>query len=373
MSQFRILAENYLFQSDVTVTASSTNTNFPLSNLQKYHRSKVWRSSSTAGTFKISSANNKLDFIEVATELTATITSGTYTATSLAAEIKTQLEAIGANTYTVTYSAQTGLWTISAGGPNVTLPFNSGSHSANSIGPTIGFNSDYGGSTSHTGSEIATHSEETITVDCSVTSPVDSCAIVFDPLSEIPLTQNATIRLQASATDVWTSPTVDVELFIDFDYNSVTHFFTSVQNYRYWRLVVSDPNNPNLCVEIPKLILSSAVQLTQTPEIGFKSVIDDQSVMTKTPYGHEYYDVYPLRRALDFTFAYLSEADVITLERVFREVGNTVPICVCLDPLEESFSDKDRLFLYCRIKGAHTQTHKFYTYFDVGLSVLEAM
>jgi hypothetical protein len=372
MIQFRILDSNYVFQTDTTLSATSTNPNFPLTNLRKYHRSKVWRS---AGYFVISTSNNKIDFKESSggSELTATLTSGNYTVSQLETEIKDELEAVGADTYTVSYSEQTGLWTISSNGSFLSLLFSSGTNTANSVGSTLGFNADCTGSLSYSGSEVALHTEEAVVIDCSVTSQVDSFAIVFDPLNEMPLTQNAQLRLQANATNTWSSPSVDVALSIDFDRNVVTHFFSSTQSYRYWRVKVVDPNNPELCVELPKIILSKATQLTQSPEIGFKHTIEDQSTVTRTPYGHEYYDVYPLRRSMDFSFAMLSETDLIELERIFRTVGNSVPICVALDPLEEVFDDKDRVFIYGRIRNSHIQTHKFYTYYDVDLSISETI
>lgn len=53
----------------------------------------------------IDSTNNSLLFNEGGSTLTATITSASYTLSTLAAEIKTQMEAVGAGTYTVTVSA----------------------------------------------------------------------------------------------------------------------------------------------------------------------------------------------------------------------------------------------------------------------------
>lgn len=50
----------------------------------------------------VDSTNNKLDFSEGGSELTATVADGNYTLTALAAAIKTALDAAGALTYTVT-------------------------------------------------------------------------------------------------------------------------------------------------------------------------------------------------------------------------------------------------------------------------------
>lgn len=53
----------------------------------------------------IDSTNNKIDFDETGVTLTATITTGTYSLSTLAIEIKTALEIAGALTYTVSFDA----------------------------------------------------------------------------------------------------------------------------------------------------------------------------------------------------------------------------------------------------------------------------
>jgi len=88
--------------------------------------------------FIVSAANNKLDFGEGGAEITATLTNATYTGAALAAEIKTQLDAGGALTYTVTYSATTRKFTIAATG-NFELKWNTGTHKATDCSTLIGF------------------------------------------------------------------------------------------------------------------------------------------------------------------------------------------------------------------------------------------
>ncbi len=63
----------------------------------------------------IDSTNNKIDFEEGDDSFTAELTAGTYSTSELAAEIKIQMDAEGANTYTVTVSEDDEM-TISANG-----------------------------------------------------------------------------------------------------------------------------------------------------------------------------------------------------------------------------------------------------------------
>lgn len=120
-------------------------------------------------TFDVDATNNKLDFIEGSgSELTATISTGNYTVTTLAAEIKTQLDAAGALTYTVSATGPDDAvvkFTISAA-----TAFNilgaTGSNLSTSILPDIGFIEDVEGAITYTGAEVETVTKEiTVTAD----------------------------------------------------------------------------------------------------------------------------------------------------------------------------------------------------------------
>ena len=89
------------------------------------------------GNIVITAANQKLDFNEGGIELTATITAGTYTPTTLIAEIMTQMDAAGAATYTVTYSGK--VFRIENDGATLELLCATGTNIANGIWSTIGF------------------------------------------------------------------------------------------------------------------------------------------------------------------------------------------------------------------------------------------
>ncbi|MFH2013829.1 MAG: phage tail tube protein [Patescibacteria group bacterium] len=101
--------------------------------------------SSTDRIIEIDTNNNKINFKEdtgggLGAELTATLTSGTYTITTFLAEVKTQLEVAGAGTYTASFSATTGKITISATGLTAfDMLFNSGTNKSSSIFDMIGF------------------------------------------------------------------------------------------------------------------------------------------------------------------------------------------------------------------------------------------
>lgn len=372
--QFRILDYNYVFQPEVVLTPSSIDNEFPVSNLKKPFRSATWRS---GGNFVVTTANQKIDFKEGSggSELTATITPDTYSVAELETEITTQLAAAGTKTYDVSFSGQTGLWTIlTSDGTFLSLTWQSGSHSANSIGATLGFDisADDTGALTYTGANIALHTEESVVIDILTTDAIDSFAMVFEPTVGSKFSDSASVRLQANASNSWGSPALDIALSVDEVYGQITYFFANPQSYRYWRVKIVDPSNAFLYVEIPKLILSLATQLSQLPSSGFEDDTADPTKISSTPYGHEYGDLYPLRRTISYTFNLITESDEEAYYKIFIRNGKTTPIAIALDPLSESY-DKDRFFLYGRILNDFKSKQNVFTYFDSSLAIKEAI
>jgi hypothetical protein len=93
----------------------------------------------TDGLFVVGDTNKYIDFDEGGAELNATLTLGTYTADALCAEMKTQLDAEGALTYTVTYSEATRKFTIAASA-SFTIRWSTGTNAANDVSDMCGYN-----------------------------------------------------------------------------------------------------------------------------------------------------------------------------------------------------------------------------------------
>jgi len=91
--------------------------------------------------YPINSNNNTLVFEEdgAATDFTATITPGAYSASELATEIKSVMDAAGANTYTITYNSITFKYTVATSGTS--LRFTSDTTAGKVIGVEVSNNS----------------------------------------------------------------------------------------------------------------------------------------------------------------------------------------------------------------------------------------
>jgi hypothetical protein len=325
----RIVDYNYPFESGVTVAVSSEDPSFPAENLAKFSRSYCWRSS-TDGQFSVPTTKHiNFKLSGGGSQLTATIAAGTYSGTTLAAAIKTAMQtADPSNTYTVTKSATTGLWTISTSGGYLTLLWLTGTNAATSIAGTIGHSTtaDQSGSTSYTGTNIAIHTEETIDFDLGTTEEVDTIAFLFDPLTGMNLTANALVYHQAGHTNNFSSAAVTTALSLDLTNEQLLYYYSSVQSYRHHRFLIADAKNPNLQLEIGKIILGKYTSLTRGPGIEWKSDVEDTSRVERTAYGHEYVDTYPAMKSMSFNVSYMPYADAQTLQTMYRRVGMQKPV-----------------------------------------------
>ena len=104
--------------------------------------------------FIIEPSLNTIEFNEGASDLTATLSTAIYNASSLATEMKTQLDSAGTLTYTVTYSEVSHKFTI-AGTGAFSILWNTGASTTSEFGKLIGFDdaADDSSSTSHTSDE----------------------------------------------------------------------------------------------------------------------------------------------------------------------------------------------------------------------------
>ncbi len=92
--------------------------------------------------FTIDATNDKIDFKEASdgTELTATLAHKSYAfPDDLAADLTAALDAAGANTYSVTWIPSTRKFDIASNGAYLSVLWNTGTNTAVSVGPTIGF------------------------------------------------------------------------------------------------------------------------------------------------------------------------------------------------------------------------------------------
>lgn len=376
MSDFRLMDLNWVTQSQTVITASSESPDFRAENLRDERRGKVWRSNET-GTFVVTAASNdKIDFDEGSGTITATVAPGTFTSTTLSAAIKSALESIGSETYSVSQSGSTGKFTITSdtGGTFELLWATGGSGSL--INVTIGFPlTDQTGSLTYTGPIIAIHfPDENIVFDLATIEEVDSVALLFDPIVKSQLSSNAIVKIQANGADSWAAPAISEVITIDSTYDNGLHFFTSDESYRYWRLVIEDPKNALLFVSAGVLFLANSTQFSDpsTPNIGFTTIHRDQTRKQRNEFGHEFADTYPNRTNRDYKFSNISNADSVLFEEIFKKNGNRISMGVALDTPSDLF-DVNRFFIYGKYRGNFKMPQVFNNFWNVTLPIEETM
>lgn len=110
---------------------------------------------------RIAAADTKLDFLDNATTRAATIPAKLYRDPyELATALQDAMNSLGsANVFTVTYSSTTGKFTIASNGTTLSLLWNTGANTANTIGDKIGFvvASDDTGSLTYTSDNAQTY------------------------------------------------------------------------------------------------------------------------------------------------------------------------------------------------------------------------
>lgn len=121
--------------STMTIKPGSENSAISVFNSDQDEQYLDWQFSNF--NIDIDATNNKLDFDEGGSEITATLDSGTYSLSQLAGEIKTQMDAAGAATYTVSVSSDDKI-TITATSAFSLRP-QTGTNGLVSVLPLIGF------------------------------------------------------------------------------------------------------------------------------------------------------------------------------------------------------------------------------------------
>jgi F5/8 type C domain-containing protein len=212
---------------------------------------------------------------------------------------------------------------------------------------------------------------QSIVFDLVTTEPINSIVLLWPKENGIRLTDAAVIKIQANATNVWTSPAVDQTLTINNDYSVASHFFTSDQNYRYWRVTITDPTNPYGYLELGVVWLGKALDI-ENAQNGFTHKLIDQSKVTRNDFGHEYVDEYPLTSVLEFSYLNIEYDTQVILENAYRTNGRRKPVLVALDA-EENVYDKDHFLVYGKITSGFGSNHVSYNIFSTDNIVIEEL
>jgi len=188
------------------------------------------------------------------------------------------------------------------------------------------------------------------------------------------LTASATIRLQANATNSWTSPSYSVYMTdtqaISADADSVAlprYVFFLNQTYRWWRLTFSDTGNPDQYLQIGRIKAGAYYELTRNMNDGFSMQHVDPS--EGRPAGGQFtpFRVRNRYRRCSLDFDLVDNTQRRKIEAVFSRVGNHKPLVVCVDP--DTYPSEQSM--YCRLTTPLSTVYDVVNVYSQGTLVFE--
>lgn len=349
----KLLYNNYLDDSVLSGTeVSSEKSSFPNSNTKKNkRRSKVWR---TDGYWNITSANDEIDFEETAaTPLTATIANAEYsTTTSLLAAIKTALDAAGASTYTVSLDTSSNKFKIvsngAGGGGIFTLLWTT----ETPFGDLIGFDTSANdsGALTYTADNLRIHENEWVRWDMGMAS--NPTAFVMNARKEqgLNLTSSAVVKLQANATDAWSSPSWEQTITAN---NDVYSLFDSTglgdTSYRYWRVLITDNANPDTYIEVSKFFLGEYYAPTSgSVQFPFEDAYTDYSDTQYSVAGQSFSESRSVLETFTLKWDFLTDTEKEQFDTIFKEYKTAYPLFIAIDSDANISSGSNYYTRYCK-------------------------
>ena len=129
---------------------------------------------------------------------------------------------------------------------------------------------------------------------------------------------SAVVKIQGNAANDWAAPAVDVTLTIA---DLITYFWTAEQEYRYWRLLMTDASPVTTYLEIGRLFLGPYF----SPSINLSN---DYTVRHFDPSGVDFSDGGQITtsqrtrfRVMDMSFLLIPPADLAEFEDIFADRG----------------------------------------------------
>jgi len=345
----RIYDEN--FSDLATITSSSEQTAFPLSNaFNAQRRSKIWRSN---GFWSVTSSNNTIVFSEGGGNLTATIAVDDYTSsTSFYAAIVAALEAAGAGTYTV-YSDATNLKiTIQqlTGGTFSLLWTDAATTAADLLGYSDA--ADDTGGLIYTADALVIGTSEWVTWDFGVSSNPQAFALIGGRNESIQISPSATITLYGNETNNWSSPSQTVSLSYDDNaiYSSAAAgLWGSGNAYRYARLEIIDTANANGFIQVGAIYLGGMFDATRgRVQYPFKGQYLDLSVTSFSEGGQSFSDIRPKSEVFNISWLGLTISEKEQIDAMFATFGTSLPFFIEFDSSAAFFSSSNDSVRYVK-------------------------
>jgi hypothetical protein len=327
MTKARLIYKNF-WRNGVIVSQSTEHPQFPVEFTQDDILILPWQSRHGTGTgngqFVVTATNKYIDFDEGAGELVATLTTGTYTAQTLVAEIKVRMDAAG-GTYTVSYDELTGKFTISST-PNFTIRWLNGTHHATNVSGLLGYSNAANdtGTNTFIGDYVSIHTSENLVCDFG-----SALAYDFIALWNHNLTTGATITLKGADDAAITSNVVTDSL--TYNGNNICQFLSAARTKRYCQVLITDPMNPSMYVQIGNIVVGKYFEPSRSFGPYSEGPVDTSEIEFTPSKNMLITQEQPKLTNRDLKFTGLNDASALQAKALLLECGVTKGFVLCFD------------------------------------------
>ena len=226
--------------------------------------------------------------------------------------------------------------------------------------------------------EFSGASTESIAFDLETNGPkVSFVAIVgaFDAAFDI--LANTTVTLEGNDIDEWTAPELSEAMTVTD--NGIFHkVASSVQNYRYWRVVFTDAST-NFAVDsryarLHNVYLGDYLSITRDVGINFAKTQADPSSIYVSNVGKQFANI---RTAYanwgSLVLELIPAAERRSLEQFAFQKGSHSPFYICLDSSVSVTEDIAELSRWVYFEGVPSFGHDFRDYFSMSFSLREVV
>lgn len=277
---------------------------------------------------------------------TATITPGYYNSDELAAEIETQMEAVGAGDYSIYYD-DTNLKFVLEESIGILFEILL-DETTDAIWDTIGFTGSTrpGYDFRFTADEIRIHTCEMLTI-----ANADAEAIYGVFILGHNIQTTADVKFQGS-TDSFVTIPVDVSLAFGTS-NRMCYIFTTPIYHTDLRVYINDRTNPDGYIQIGRVYLAYSSYIE--PRWGFAPKHprkpDDNSLLDFSDGGQASSIVRYKAHSRTYDFDCITAAVFDQLMAAFDDIGETIPIIILTKPSTGNYtwSSPEDNFIYARL------------------------
>jgi hypothetical protein len=341
MACFRWYESNFV---DLAVLANTDVSSeqlpsFPVTNAYNTkRRAKVWRSN---GNYEIYSGSNTLVIREVdGVDLTATVTPGRYTRVGLMAAVKASCEAVGVNTYTVTFLSNLKFRIQSSGG------FFEVRGELSTIHSILGYDAvAYIGATAYTADSISIMTDEWIQWDLGIDSDPTLFALIDARNNPLGISPNAIISLEGNHTSNWTSPVFsELVTYNDNILSVINDDGIAGEPLRYWRARIVD-QNPRGFVQVGAFYLGTHYSATRgKPQFPFQVQHIDRTETLYSEGGQTFSEIKPKTERFSLDWFALTTEEKERIEQIFDVYGVGIPFFIGMDN-DDVFSTAENSYL----------------------------